>query len=163
MKNDQLRKTTLLTRTRFNPRPCMRGDENSFSNSQRSMRFQSTPLHEGRLDVSVNAAWENPFQSTPLHEGRHPLAVYLLVFRVSIHAPTRGATPRRHTPRRRRTGFNPHPHTGGDAKMQSVLHWSCSFNPRPHTGGDRHARHHHHHRPVSIHAPTRGGDCCAHS
>ena len=141
MKNDQLRKTTLLTRTRFNPRPCMRGDENSFSNSQRSMRFQSTPLHEGRLDVSVNAAWETPFQSTPLHEGRHPLAVSLLVFRVSIHAPTRGATPRRHTPRRRRTGFN----------------------PRPHTGGDRHARHHHHHRPVSIHAPTRGGDCCAHS
>ena len=54
---------------------------------------------------------------------------------VSIHAPTRGATPRVPPPRVRRAGFNSRAHEGRDPRGVVPLQ-----------GGDA----------VSIHAPTRG-------
>ncbi len=34
-------------------------------------------------------------------------------------------------------GFNPRPHTAGDAQLISALKQLLRFNPRPHTAGDR--------------------------
>ena len=79
------------------------------------LKFQSTPLHEGRLVafyvtiypviISIHAPTRGAtnellktncnykFQSTPLHEGRlEELTGEEAVIKISIHAPTRGAT-----------------------------------------------------------------------
>ena len=67
------------------PCPCFLGAE----------LFQFTPLREGRRDLIVEKVDDRTlFQFTPLREGR--LMVLMLcppIFRISIHAPPRGATP----------------------------------------------------------------------
>jgi len=82
-----------------------------------------------------------------------------LQIRISIHAPTRGATfddVVKHRPDRY---FNPRPHAGGDHNRSAIIFTQCIsihaptrgatstiqaspgllkyFNPRPHAGGDR--------------------------
>ncbi len=103
-----------------------------------------------------------------------------LVSDVSIHAPARGATHRRHglarlamcfNPRPRaggdrmrhasarlRTGcFNPRPRAGGDVHIELAGTANSCFNPRPRAGGDRVSAHRSCSRcTVSIHAPARG-------
>ena len=105
--------------TRFNPRPCARGDPSILSGLTYFTRFQSTPLCEGRpragslitinQEVSIHAPVRGAtycvslpvlnscaFQSTPLCEGRlGHIFTALGRSSVSIHAPVRGATDRR--------------------------------------------------------------------
>jgi len=94
------------------------------------VKFQSTPLHEGRHEVRVDlvdphavsihapargatlgvvailsSSWE--FQSTPLHEGRLDYVDEVGPNGVSIHAPARGATSGRRS-------------TAGPVKFQST-------------------------------------------
>ena len=141
------------------------------------------------------------FQFTPLREGRHEIIYGMRqnVF-ISIHAPPRGATraparqaactlfqftplregrPRRHgTPRLTRADFNSRPSARGDnpdtttgrdnhisihapprGATQSARR-SCPackhFNSRPSARGDRFHRPEEHHLSISIHAPPRG-------
>ena len=54
----------------FNPRPCARGDYFSGGNLQNYIKFQSTPLCEGRQIIWIPWSSYKPFQSTPLCEGR---------------------------------------------------------------------------------------------
>ena len=108
--------------TCFNPRPYKRGDRSSVTYSTRYTLFQSTPLQEGRPYIYRVIDEGGEFQSTPLQEGRprrggwwcpcvcfNPrpykrgdllLECIMGKIKVSIHAPTRGATPCRGTCRR---------------------------------------------------------------
>ena len=144
--------------------------------------FQSTHPHGVRLNKADFNSGEKPFQSTHPHGVRlNAFCCYLSTFRfqsthphgvrqastsgksgyrfVSIHAPTRGATPSLvsssaiksvsiHAPTRGATGsprfylaivlsFNPRTHTGCDTVQLSVTLFHVSFNPRTHTGCDK--------------------------
>ena len=142
----------------FNPRPHARGDFLTMQKILDAVAFQSTPPREGRQKVAGNDADYT---------------------RVSIHAPTRGATNillkelvenRSFNPRPHARGdktiterlpniisFNPRPHARGDSRPPILSLFSWRFNPRPHARGDlgdsRELQDMIH---VSIHAPTRG-------
>ena len=76
---------------------------------------------------------------------------------VSIHAPTRGATPTSQAAPPAPRCFNPRPHAGGDGPSSKRWCITSGFNPRPHAGGDySDAGTNVQFTPVSIHAPTRG-------
>ena len=142
----------------FNPRPYERGDvyQEYFRNDM--YEFQSTPLREGRPKLNNTQYNQSLFQSTPLREGRRRNgARFREDARVSIHAPTRGATSRSSQRRGTRYRFNPRPYERGDLHRR---HWplpSISFNPRPYERGDFSILPKvPHPLPVSIHAPTRG-------
>ena len=141
----------------FNPRP--------HTGSDKQAATQPTP--------------EPVFQSTPPH-GERPCGVSqtLTILRISIHAPTRGATPYTTEHTKRLTNFNPRPHTGSDltipdrrspsyrfqstpphGERRDLIEYSESsahFNPRPHTGSDLLPAPTGQPGDISIHAPTRG-------
>ena len=70
-----------LQSTYFNSRPCVRGDARAGARLYLILKFQFTPLREGRR----NQKWKNgqftKFQFTPLREGRH-IAFDNVVFHV---------------------------------------------------------------------------------
>jgi len=100
--------------SRFNPRPCARGDPMVSSFSTWLRRFNPRPCARGdgarqgahrQIQVSIHAPargatahlyhlfGSEAFQSTPLREGRHlKKAQKRQMKNVSIHAPARGAT-----------------------------------------------------------------------
>ena len=76
--------------------------------------------------------------------------------RVSIHAPTRGATPK-DLDRRRPLQVSIHaPTRGATRRATARARLSRCFNPRAHTGRDRGSLALRLRPAVSIHAPTRG-------
>jgi len=101
--------------------------------------------------------------------------------KISIHAPTRGATarvpsgsaprhnfnPRAHAGRdlrspsirSRRFYFNPRAHAGRDPVQGAVGQAPGYFNPRAHAGRDIGGFNLYAHVSISIHAPTRGATC----
>ena len=83
---------------------------------------------------------------------------------VSIHAPTRGATPIVYFQGDANIGFNPRTHTGCDMYRPQLNRFPYSrFNPRTHTGCDLlRPRRATGLRLVSIHAPTRGATAALH-
>ena len=76
---------------------------------------------------------------------------------VSIHAPTRGATPRQPPARRPSPSFDPRPHAGSDVVKQWLRSGLLVFRSTP-PRGERRACANRGSRQlqVSIHAPTRG-------
>ena len=77
--------------------------------------------------------------------------------KVSIHAPTRGATTWSLIRRSLTKGFNPRTHTGCDLQSEKhPLRIPFGFNPRTHTGCDFIRFRISISSSVSIHAPTRG-------
>ena len=163
----------------FNPRPYERGDRRPHIAPRSEVCFNPRPYERGDNHSGENIPNVLQFQSTPLREGRP----FLLRLRcvgagVSIHAPTRGATPTADSMRASTTCFNPRPYERGDRHhLSGCLSFFC-FNPRPYERGDHHflgeqgrqtgfnprpyergdifylQRFIHH--DVSIHAPTRG-------
>jgi len=99
------------------------------------VKFQSTPLHEGRRGMTRAAGPITVFQSTPLHEGRPP---------VETAGPAQVGC------------FNPRPCTRGDFCGSAFSSGGRGFNPRPCTRGDLRRLVSRQHREVSIHAPARG-------
>ena len=98
-------------------------------------KFQSTHPHGVRLTVLLLSRWLKQFQSTHPHGVRLVnCCINKMAINVSIHAPTRGATRRRHGCREVTECFNPRTHTGCDAGYR-LMGWL---------------------QMVSIHAPTRG-------
>ncbi len=90
------------------------------------------------------------------HAGRDLVKPHLhTMIRVSIHAPTRGATPRRRS-RARTPRFNPRAHTGRDLLSFDKVHYVKFQSTRP-RGARLHALFAPFHKlVVSIHSPTRG-------
>ena len=77
------------------------------------------------------------FQSTHPRGVRHEnIARAIFRFRVSIHAPTWGATSHSLWNSLRTPCFNPRTHVGCDACRFRRFHKPCRFNPRTHVGCD---------------------------
>ena len=81
----------------------------------------------------------------------------VILNQVSIHAPTRGATKQSCFQPFQFLCFNPRSHEGSDFMFVSIEYASDSFNPRSHEGSDaRSLCFPSYSMYVSIHAPTRG-------
>ena len=77
----------------FNPRSYKRSDEGSDKVNLLTQIFQSTLLQEERLYIYLKYLLRLFFQSTLLQEERLYKNHLHLIINLSIHAPTRGATP----------------------------------------------------------------------
>ena len=129
-------KTTAAGAVQFqSTRP--RGARRSRAGCRRRSSGFNPRAHEGR-DMEKFVRWDtgNLFQSTrPRGARRGRDGACQHGGRVSIHAPTRGATRGRGAGTRTRGCFNPRAHEGRDSPPSPVSSARC---------------------PVSIHAPTRG-------
>ena len=85
----------ILNRRHFNSRPSARGDGTVSKSALCVIRFQFTPLREGRLPrmLSEGEAGEN-FNSRPSARGDAVVVGLCAGRHISIHAPPRGATRR---------------------------------------------------------------------
>ena len=100
-------------------------------------RFQSTPPRGGRRNaLDCRSKWLR-FNPRPRAGGDARCAIELRRRRVSIHAPARGATPRRHTQPFKRINVSIHaPARGATTQfVRMPIRLRC-FNPRPRAGGD---------------------------
>ena len=95
------------------------------------------------------------FQPTRPRRARPFVALFLMVFLVSTHAPTKGATYIIMT-KLILIRFNPRAHEGRDMPYQSPLPATRCFNPRAHEGRDIRPSSSFLARVVSTHAPTKG-------
>ncbi len=102
-----------LQRSCFNSRPRTGGDAPN-ALACRFRTFQLTPPHGGRPSAS---------------------ALHFNAYRVSTHAPARGATVSAAC-NSASFGFNSRPRTGGDGRTRSIFNPRMCFNSRPRTGGD---------------------------
>ena len=69
-----------------------RGATGGILQPENGNQFQFTPLREGRHSFHRTGKNRNEFQFTPLREGRRVYQFPSFRFRISIHAPPRGAT-----------------------------------------------------------------------
>ena len=95
------------------------------------------------------------FQSTRPRGARLPVAPCYCGCKVSIHAPTWGATSTAFELPSERC-FNPRAHVGRDIAAITKDWLPYGFNPRAHVGRDQAASARHEWHDVSIHAPTWG-------
>ena len=165
--------------TSFNPRPHARGDRGVCvmyrppsvsihaptrgatgipSDNKRLKKFQSTPPREGRRCHQFHHAMENSFNPRPHARGDQFINAGFNPLKVSIHAPTRGATGEAlvlrtlqyvsiHAPTRGATAVAVRPlytlsvsiHAptrGATWRGSRSSHSPVCFNPRPHARGD---------------------------
>ena len=144
----------------FNSRPSARGDVYGYNNlttpadisihapprgatwlsckNQINIRFQFTPLREGRLANWLSGSTKDfLFQFTPLREGR----------------------PFRMQSAKNESYFNSRPSARGDYFCTALLTLLLYFNSRPSARGDARVRKHRDGYAISIHAPPRGATC----
>ena len=162
----------------FNPRTHTGCDIMHLCPLTRLCTFQSTHPHGVRPPNKPRTPKPSKFQSTHPHGVRRPEITIIVErpsfnprthtgcdtrsaircprMKVSIHAPTRGATPLVFLVHRLLQSFNPRTHTGCDLFDRRGIRLKISFNPRTHTGCDVKNRRHQNAMLVSIHAPTRG-------
>ena len=100
-----------------------------------SEKFQFTPLREGRLDCLRRRGKPQHFNSRPSARGDGNIVFLEGTDRISIHAPPRGATCRRHRVRGR-GHFNSRPSARGDQKIKRITILQHHFNSRPSARGD---------------------------
>ena len=78
----------LIQYTRFNPRPCVRGDRFGLIDLEAMQSFNPRPCVRGDRVVVLRKARCLLFQSTPLREGRRfGWCYWVKEVPVSIHAP----------------------------------------------------------------------------
>ena len=135
-----------------------RGATDIHNHSIRNGMFQSTHPHGVRRCIFVPVANDirgfNPRTHTGCDMKECPC---FDAQKVSIHAPTRGATVDTGKPYKGiHYRFNPRTHTGCDHRGNGKPETWASFNPRTHTGCDAGRKAGHQSSRVSIHAPTRG-------
>ena len=141
----------------FNPRSHEGSDGRTSFTFFFSGVFQSTLPRGERPGEVREVATLFKFQSTlPRGERRMPFNAYALVWNISIHAPTRGATKYSFSIFRY-VYFNPRSHEGSD-DTTGIEPVTCSlhFNPRSHEGSDEEYGLTVQLCMISIHAPTRG-------
>ena len=120
--------------------------------------FNSRPSARGDSEKQIKFAADLRFQFTPLREGRpRPSVPHISTMEISIHAPPRGATVRDGTVSGRRDYFNSRPSARGDDgfhRVRAKRIISIHAPPRGATYGVqvRAMRH----EDISIHAPPRG-------
>ena len=99
--------------------------------------FQSTLLQEERLNMSLSESSSFFFQSTLLQEERrHIQFLSFNVSRLSIHAPTRGATALYDIQQRGGDTFNPRSYKRSDSDFSSRFKNWKTFNPRSYKRSD---------------------------
>ena len=77
----------------FNSRPSARGDERHYWDKPSTVRFQFTPLREGRRHEDTGLLQNgNHFNSRPSARGDGAVSKTYVDEQISIHAPPRGAT-----------------------------------------------------------------------
>ena len=141
----------------FNPRTHVGCDDLAQAEFDLIDRFQSTHPRGVRRNAVSTMRSIRQFQST------HPRGVRRLgphqgraVGKISIHAPTWGATTRP-TPRSScGKDFNPRTHVGCDVVRGTPQRGGGDFNPRTHVGCDSDKPHAASCMMISIHAPTWG-------
>ena len=127
----------ILNRRHFNSRPSARGDGTVSKSALCVIRFQFTPLREGRRNSFPPRRASRTFQFTPLREGRLLLVVFgAIVTIISIHAPPRGATEWFRGVPPARGHFNSRPSARGDAMQTAASSRHSNFNSRPSARGD---------------------------
>ena len=129
--------------------------------------FQSTPPREGRHGGRAENSLPASFNPRPHARGDPLDRPGLSDITVSIHAPTRGATPHFHLLLFCQS-VSIHAPTRGATLLRLILRpLLVCFNPRPHARGDLSNKSDYKSQIVSIHAPTRGatsktsGTCCS--
>ena len=122
----------------FNPR--------SHEGSDVQQRLLSIPLHcfnprshegsDSEHQGTIN--WSQVFQSTlPRRERPAVFITSCYAISVSIHAPTKGATPTSLLVTANPTCFNPRSHEGSDFALRMAFLRALCFNPRSHEGSDK--------------------------
>ena len=110
----------------FNPRSHMGSDYLRISLGIHLLLFQSTLPHGERpVFVEQPPNHDKRFQSTLPHGERRHSALLALPIRVSIHAPTWGATLREDNPAKDIPSFNPRSHMGSDIKKDNQ---TCKYH-----------------------------------
>ena len=103
-----------------------------------AVTFQSTPPHGERPKLEADQSPPQSFQSTPPHGERHNDFEDLDgEVKISIHAPTRGATGGESEIKYTGLISIHAPTRGATTSSLRYLPSSGYFNPRPHTGSDR--------------------------
>ena len=121
-----------------------------------TMWFQSTRPRGARRACSISSA-RVPRFNPRAHVGRdRKRQLKSSARRVSIHAPTWGATSSVFSCLSSMGGFNPRAHVGRDSILDADTGLPGSFNPRAHVGRDLIRARSANQRQVSIHAPTWG-------
>ena len=106
----------------------------------RKQMFRSTPPREGRPYSGHSGGIVQWFRSTPPREGRRAgVDGGLDAVRVSIHAPTRGATALAGITSidMDAGGFDPRPHARGDLEIQTACNPVIGFRSTPPREGRR--------------------------
>ena len=151
----------------FNSRPSARGDKRGTMFFCAAVRFQFTPLREGRraCHARLRRAERVHFNSRPSARGDGEQVLPRRFCRViSIHAPPRGATDAQHAARRAHDiSIHAPPRGATFFPMRRPSSSAISIHAPPRgatspdttTGRDNH---------ISIHAPPRGATCttCGH-
>ena len=132
-----------------------KGATHGTSSDLRPIEFRSTPPRRGRPAPAPGRDLTALFRSTPPRRGRPGADGLCVSPQVSIHAPAKGATPRRRFADRPRC-FDPRPREGGDAEPTRRSYVKACFDPRPREGGDRPRPRRFHRRHVSSTPPRRG-------
>ena len=115
----------------FNSRPSARGDRPAWRTCRNSNDFNSRPSARGDCPRRGGIRRGKLFQFTPLREGRHACEFFRQErWRISIHAPPRGATPP-DSHLRRVEDFNSRPSARGDARRWRTFPQSARFQFTP--------------------------------
>ena len=100
------------------------------------LRFQFTPLREGRLYKIWFIVNGINFNSRPSARGDAVSSCVFSILLISIHAPPRGATSCGGVRRACRADFNSRPSARGDGSGRRIHRLPCHFNSRPSARGD---------------------------
>ena len=100
-------------------------------------KFQSTLPREERLSSQARLIWWHQHFNPRSHErSDNQKGKRMAREKISIHAPTRGATQHDRMAGHRRNHFNPRSHERSDDKNHSGLLITQNFNPRSHERSD---------------------------
>ena len=121
----------------FNPRSRKGSDSTCCTSIDVASLFQST-LPQGERPVR-NGRWFSftQFQSTlPQGERQWKRSYWRCKWRISIHAPARGATTITLGVTDNNDNFNPRSRKGSDGRLSEIGSCCCYFNPRSRKGSD---------------------------
>ena len=145
---------------RFQFTPLREGRPRKSHRCAKSQKFQFTPLREGRQCSLVGRAKRWYFNSRPSARGDKCLITGCAHLAISIHAPPRGATVVLARMKPSWYNFNSRPSARGDMAERAGQHAGSDFNSRPSARGDQCDGRFFWRRLISIHAPPRGATCC---
>ena len=122
----------------FNSRPSARGDRPRTPESGKRVRFQFTPLREGRHYLLPPYLFTSVFQFTPLREGRRETLNMSITGRLYFNSrPSARGDQAKHRFMATIIYFNSRPSARGDTASSALEKIGTNFNSRPSARGDR--------------------------